>query len=150
MIKEKAVGVILYYMEKNHPRFLLLKYKRWQTHWDFVKGHVEKGEKTEDAAKREVFEETNLKNIKLIPKFKETIEYSYHKHHKNKKSKKVRKKVVYFLAEVPKEKSRNVKLSEEHQKFKWTSYNQAKKLLKFPQQQKLLDKVNSFITQNKR
>ena len=46
-------------------------------HWDFPKGHIEKGEKIKDTIRREVEEETGLKDIKFIEGFKEWIKYFF-------------------------------------------------------------------------
>jgi len=142
MANETSVSTILYYFEKVSPKFLLLKYNiHGQTHWDFIKGKIEKGEKLEETAKRETFEEANIKGIKIVRGFKEESTYNYQKN----TGESVDKMVVYFLSKIPKEKSRMVRIAEEHQDFKWATYNQARKLLEFPNQLQVLDKANSFI-----
>jgi len=142
MVNETSVSTILYYFEEVSPKFLLLKYNIYgQTHWDFIKGKIEKREKLEDTAKRETFEEANIERIKIVRGFKEKSTYNYQKN----TGESVNKIVVYFLSEIPKERSREVRISEEHQDFKWATYNQARKLLEFPNQLQVLDKANSFI-----
>ena len=39
------------------------------TSWSFPKGHVEKGESILDAAKREIYEESGIQDLKLIKAF---------------------------------------------------------------------------------
>lgn len=146
MINENSVGVILYYLAKSSPQFLLLKYKiHGQTHWDFIKGKIEKRETLEETAIREAFEETKIKRIKTIKGFREEAEYNYQKN----TGEKTNKKVIYFLSKITKKESEQVKIAEEHQEFQWTTYNQAKKILEFPNQLQILDKANSFIKQMK-
>ncbi len=38
--------------------------------WSLPKGHIENGEKILDAAKREIYEETGISDLKLIKKFR--------------------------------------------------------------------------------
>ena len=56
---ETSCGVVLV----NYGTVLLLQYP--QGHWDLPKGKVERGEKLEEAAIREVNEETGINNIKI-------------------------------------------------------------------------------------
>ena len=49
-------------------QYLLLKHRAG--HWNFPKGLIEKGEKLEQAALREVKEEAGLENLKFIKGFK--------------------------------------------------------------------------------
>ena len=58
-------------------------------HWDFPKGHVEKGETFEETAKREVLEETGIE-IEIVSK-KQKIT-------RNKPKLKIQKKVIFFEA----------------------------------------------------
>jgi hypothetical protein len=60
-------------MEKGRPLYLLLHYEAG--HWDFAKGHIEKGEKTEDTVRRETKEEAGINDLRFMPGFKETIRY---------------------------------------------------------------------------
>ena len=50
-------------MADGHPLFLLIR-DSYQN-WGFPKGHLESGERAEDAALREVREETGLENVAL-------------------------------------------------------------------------------------
>ena len=64
---EKSCGVVLF----NEQKVLLLQYAIGQKegdgdlqgHWDFPKGHVDKGETEVETAIRELEEETGVKNI---------------------------------------------------------------------------------------
>ena len=70
MPREKSAGAIIYRMENDVPQYLLLHYtpsnegKRGQ--WGFAKGHVEQGENDIQTAKREISEETGIKDLKFI------------------------------------------------------------------------------------
>ena len=80
---EKSCGVVLF----NEQKVLLLQYAtgqkegEWdlQGHWDFPKGHVDKGETEIETATRELEEETGIKNIILLDNFRKTINYKIQK-----------------------------------------------------------------------
>lgn len=64
MIIKKAGAIIL---SKDDPRSILLLFRANRNDWSFPKGHVELGETGEEAAIREVLEETGLSVEKLSP-----------------------------------------------------------------------------------
>ena len=51
---------------KKDGKWLLCRHKE-RTTWEFPGGHREKGERIEDAARRELFEETGAKDYTLQP-----------------------------------------------------------------------------------
>lgn len=134
---EKSAGAIVF--RKNRKiKYLLLHYEAG--HWDFPKGHIEKGESEKEALRREVFEETGIKDLKIIPSFKKTIKYFFKKDKRT-----VMKIVVFYLAETKTEK---VKLSFEHIGYKWLSYNKASRQLTFQNARDLLFQAHQFLTQH--
>lgn len=56
MKKERSYGAVVL---NDRNEFLLIRH-RYGGHWDFPKGHKEKGETDRETALREVFEETGL------------------------------------------------------------------------------------------
>jgi len=64
---------------KNHENRLLMIFRRGK--WDLPKGKLDKGEKIEDCAVREVEEETGLKNVKL----NSLLSVTYHTYHEGTK-----------------------------------------------------------------
>jgi len=139
---ERSAGVILFKEKKEDKKrerkYLLLKYKYKTEFWGFAKGLIEKGEKEEETALREVEEETGLKKIKLRPGFKEREKYFY-----KREGKTVYKEVVWFLGEVL-DKSAG-KVSGEHLELKWCSFEEALKLLKFKNSKELLKKAEEHL-----
>ena len=138
---EKSAGAVIFRKEGNKIYYLLLHYpsnaKAPREYWDFPKGHIEKGEKIEETVKREVKEETGLKDIKLIEGFKEWIKYFF-----KFKGKNIFKIVTFFLAET---KTKTVKVSFEHIGFKWLPYEEAIEKLTFKNAKEILKKANDYL-----
>lgn len=64
---------------KNNEKKILMIFRRGK--WDLPKGKLDKGEKLEDCAVREVEEETGLKNVKL----NSPLVVTYHTYHQGTK-----------------------------------------------------------------
>jgi 8-oxo-dGTP pyrophosphatase MutT (NUDIX family) len=61
--QETSAGGVVYRLESGDPVYLLIR-DSYQN-WGFPKGHLEKGERAEDAALREVREETGIADVSL-------------------------------------------------------------------------------------
>jgi len=155
MPREKSAGAIIYRMENGIMYYLLLHYpskSRPGGHWEFPKGHVEEGETDEQAMFREIKEETGISDLKIIPGFKKFIEYTFKLYkekvsEEDKKSGKtpwVFKLVVFFVAET---KTKEIKISSEHEGFLWLPIDEAIKKTTFKNSKKLLKDANDFILQ---
>jgi len=163
MPREKSAGAIIYRRQPFETSqgkeftilYLLLRYPTG--HWEFPKGHIEGKEKEEDTVKREVFEETGLKDIKIIPGFKKYIKYFFRQYPQNNEQKTsysakasqdrakrpwIFKLVVFFIAET---KTKDVKISHEHKGFLWLPITQAIKKVTFKNSKKLLKEADDFI-----
>jgi 8-oxo-dGTP pyrophosphatase MutT (NUDIX family) len=138
---EKSAGAVIFRKEDGRPLFLLLHYpssgKSPRDYWDLPKGHIEKGEKELDTVKREVEEETGLKDLKLIEGFKEWIKYFFVF-----KGEKIFKIVTFYLAET---KTEEVKISSEHIGYKWLPYEEAVNLLTHKNAKDILGKANEYL-----
>jgi len=147
--KEKSAGAIIFRMENSVSRYLLLHYpamNRKGGHWEFAKGHIEEGEDYERTVKREVAEETGLKDIKIIPGFKEHIKYFFREKRMGKKKPAwIFKLVTFFVAET---KTKDIKLSPEHIGYLWLPYEEALKKITYKNSKELLKKANSYILKN--
>lgn len=146
---EKSAGVIIFKKEpfdaaqgkKDKIFYLLLHYPRnssaSKNYWDLPKGHIKKGEKTEDTAKREAEEETGLKDIRILEGFKETIKYFFKFEGKN-----ILKFVTFYLAET---KINDVRISDEHIGYQWLPYEEALGQLKFENAKKIIKKAHLYL-----
>jgi 8-oxo-dGTP pyrophosphatase MutT (NUDIX family) len=142
MTVERSAGAVIFRREGDKIYYLLLHYpgashRAEKDYWDFPKGHIEKGEKIEETVKREVFEETNLKHIEILPGFKETISYYFKFQGKN-----ILKFVTFFLAET---KEKEVKISSEHIGYEWLPFKEAIERLNFKNSKEILQKANEFL-----
>jgi len=142
MPKEKSAGAIIYSENKDGTReYLLLHYEAG--HWDFPKGHVEENESEEQAARREILEETGIRESALEFElgFNEKINYFY-----KREGETFFKEVVFFLARVD---ARGVRLSREHTGFAWSNYDDALKQLTYESARKILKKAENFLKNKK-
>lgn len=149
MPQEKSAGAIIYIMKDNVPHYLLLHYP--SGHWEFAKGHIEKGEDFEKTIRREVEEETGIKDLKIIPRFKEYSKYFFRKSYDlfgeaKKTAPWVFKLVIFYLAET---KTENVIISKEHKGFLWLPYEPALKKLNFKNAKNILTKANNRLMETK-
>jgi 8-oxo-dGTP pyrophosphatase MutT (NUDIX family) len=60
---ETSAGGVVYRVVDGVPRYLLIRDS--YGHWGFPKGHVERGERADTAALREVMEETGLRSVDI-------------------------------------------------------------------------------------
>lgn len=155
MPQEKSVGAIIYREEDGQRLYLILRYKA--KHWEFVKGHIDAGETDEQTLRREAKEEASLEDLKIIPGFKEITKFIF-KQYPEKMSEADRKAsetgktiwvfkiVTFYLAKTNTE---NIKLSAEHQDYKWLDYEQAIKQTTFKGSKEILRKAHEFLEKQK-
>lgn len=152
MPREKSAGAIIFIEEQGKINYLLLHYapsepgKRGQ--WGFAKGHVEAGETEVQTARREIAEETGIKDLEIISGFKELEKYFFRKSYglkgeARKKAPWVFKSVIFFLAGT---KIKEIKISDEHIGFIWLGFEDAVKKLSFKNSKELLKKANDFLS----
>lgn len=145
MPKEKSAGAVVFRMTGDTPQFLLLHYptskRTKREYWDFPKGHLEQGETEETAARREIQEETGLKDVSFALGFRERIQYFFRV-----KERTIFKTVIFFLAKTQEKK---VKISFEHEGFVWLPFEPALAKLKFKNAKQILTKAHRFLEKQK-
>jgi bis(5'-nucleosidyl)-tetraphosphatase len=134
MKHQYSAGIIVYTKASNTILYLLLKYGAG--HWDFPKGKIEKGETKQQAALRELKEETNL-TAHIDEGFEETIQYFF----TGLDSKKTKKTVYFFTGYAL---TTDVNLSDEHTDFAWLPYKDALEKLTYDNAKKILKKANDY------
>ena len=151
---ERSAGTVIFRKKEGKTYYLLLHYptqaKRGvgnegppsltdsiKDYWDFPKGHIEKMEKPEEAARRETAEETGLTDISFIYGFKETIKYFF-----KSKGELILKFVTFYLCQTEEE---EIKISAEHCGYEWLPYKEALDQLNFQNAKNILKKANDFL-----
>ena len=113
---EVSAGVVIFRRGENGAlEFLLLRYLHG--HWDFPKGHIEEGETSALAARREAEEETGLSDLRFCTGFHRKTHFFYNakgteveRRKREGRAPSIFKTVHFFLAEVPR--NAPVRLSE--------------------------------------
>lgn len=136
MLKETSCGAVVYKMTQDGvPIFLLVNSKR-SGRWGFPKGHIENGESETETAKREIFEETGIKNVKFVEDFRQEDVYLINGALDETKGCLVEKHSVYFLAlalEDALDFDKN-----EISKVEWADIKKAQEFLSFDNQKKII------------
>ncbi len=140
---ERSAGTVIFRKDGGKILFLLLHYpsssrSKGKDYWDLPKGHIEEGETLEDTALREAAEETGLKNITIIPGFKETVKYFFKWEGKN-----ILKFVTFFVVQTNES---DVKISDEHMGFQWADFEEATNQLGYKNAKEILKKTNDFLS----
>ena len=135
-MQESSAGLVVV----GDGGFLLLHYAAG--HWDFPKGHIEMGESPEEAALRELEEETGIKEALILSGFEERIQYFF-----KREGKTVVKGVVFFAARTAVDK---VRLSSEHQGFVWLPFEEALAKLTYNNAKEVLKKAHAFLKNGKK
>lgn len=142
-LKAKSAGAVVFRKEGTKIKFLLLchgtKEKFW---WDFPRGHVEKGETLKQTARREVFEETGIKDLIFLPNFQKSTSYFFYGHKDREEGKLIFKTNIFYLVET---KNIKIKISSEHHNFCWLPYKLALKTLTFKNSKKILERAYQFL-----
>jgi len=130
-----SAGIVVYYKRKERMEYLLLHYE--SGHWDFPKGGIEDGETKQQAAIRELKEETGL-----LVQIHEGFEHSFEYFFKDKFGEFAKKKVYFFIG---KSKTKRVELSFEHIAYEWLAFEDAYEKLTYENTKQLLQKVDKFL-----
>ncbi|MBI2565169.1 NUDIX domain-containing protein [Candidatus Woesearchaeota archaeon] len=135
MKQEHSAGMIVYRLVNKKRHYLLLQYSYKKKFWDFVKGNIEKGETEQKTSIRELKEETGITEFKIIPGFKEKINWFY------RTNELIYKDVIFFLAKTN---QKEIKLTE-HIDYAWLPYTKAIKKVTYKNAKDILKKAEDFL-----
>lgn len=137
----RAVFIVTYARAMEGIEYLILKRKLHWNGWEFPKGKIEKNEKMIETARREAYEETGLKIIK-IKKFNFHGKYLYNKKLADRPGL-IGQTFSLFAGEVKKGKIKLDKI--EHSNYEWVDFKKAMRKLTWENQKKCLKIVNDFL-----
>lgn len=141
----RAAGVVLFREDEGERRYLLLRSVATRRPlWEFPKGGMEPGESERQAAERELGEETGLAPGEYVLRdgFRAEERYVFTLELGEERTR-VAKRVAYFLAQTG---TARVRLSrQEASAFRWATYQEARRLLRLPAKQEVLDRVERWL-----
>jgi bis(5'-nucleosidyl)-tetraphosphatase len=138
MKQQFSAGIVTYTRTNGELEYLLLHYIAG--HWDLPKGKIEQGETKEEAAQRELKEETRLTAV-IDEGFEEHQTYFF----TAPDGTFIQKTVYFFVGHAS---SKHVALSSEHAGFRWLPFDQAIKHLTFKTTQEIVKKAHVFLKEN--
>lgn len=140
--QETSAGIVTFYWDekKQSPVYLLLHYV--SGHWDLPKGKLEPGETKEQAAHRELKEETGL-TATLLPAFEKSISYIF----RDRNGALVHKNVFFFIGQTT---SQQVTISREHQGFIWLPIGEALQQLTFENARRMVQAAHDVIMEQRK
>lgn len=144
-ISQSAAGIVLFRQEGGERRYLVVRSALTRRPiWEFPKGGVEAGETEAEAAARELCEEAGLEvgEFTVRSDFREEERYVFTQGSGRGRSLIV-KRVVYFLAES---RTERVQISHEAEDFRWATFDEAHKLLRFPGKRAVLERAEALLS----
>ncbi|XP_068107792.1 bis(5'-nucleosyl)-tetraphosphatase [asymmetrical] isoform X2 [Hyperolius riggenbachi] len=138
----RACGLIIFrrVASPTDIEFLLMQTSYGTHHWTPPKGHVDPGEDDMTTALRETEEEAGLQSnqFRVLDGFRKELNYNVNNKPKT---------VIYWLAEL-KDPDTSVKLSHEHQDFRWLPVQEACACAGYQDMQETLTEAYQFLTGN--
>jgi len=135
MQTEISCGAIIWRRKGDNFEFLVVR-RSDNSIWETPKGHMNKNESEEDAAKRELEEELGFVNVIFESDFREVLEYV--------SSRGVIRKFVLFLSHEQK-----IKLSDEHDKFEWVATKDLKNFFDYDDIIRIYESAETFLKNKK-
>jgi 8-oxo-dGTP pyrophosphatase MutT (NUDIX family) len=134
--REKSAGGVVVRFNGAEPLFLLIRDS--YGHWGFPKGHLERGEPADAAARREVLEETGLAAVELLGAIA-SIDWRFRF-----RGNLIHKQCEFFLMKTLSEATRPQK-SEGITACKWSTHAEAQKLLAYENARGVLQRAHEML-----
>jgi 8-oxo-dGTP pyrophosphatase MutT (NUDIX family) len=142
-VREVSAGGVIYRKHRDNIEIALIHVRH---RWGLPKGHIEEGERSNEAAIREVREETGLEG--QVRKRLGDIRYSYR--HKTATGKPIRiyKRVYFYLLRYQKGDVRDH--DHEVDEARWFPIQEALKLLRFPTERRMVQRALAVLAANEK
>ncbi len=130
-----SAGAVVFRDTRGKREFLLMKSRAGD--WEFPKGTVEAGEELQQAAIREIVEETGIEDFYLVDGFRDDYDYVFEAG-----GNRIYKTVHLFIA---KSEEASAELSYEHLDHQWRDYEQAINTVTFDGPREILRRADEFL-----
>jgi 8-oxo-dGTP pyrophosphatase MutT (NUDIX family) len=134
--RETSAGGVVFRIEAGAPLFLLIRDS--YANWGFPKGHVERGESTEDAALREVREETGLQTLSSCGLI-DTIDWYFRF-----RGRLIHKSCHFYLMETP-ESDTAPQHAEGITACQWVTYGEAHEAVSYANAREVLRRARDMV-----
>lgn len=143
MIRQFSAGGVVYKRNRNQVSWLIRRakpseYYKGTAGWSLPKGWIDVGEKSQDAAIREVKEETGVE-AKIVSKIGE-MKYFFVDENKEK----VFKIVTYYLMEYAGETGKG--FDEETEEIKWVTIDEALERVRYKNEREMVENGNKLLS----
>ncbi len=135
--REVSAGGVVYRLDAGRPVFLLIRDS--YENWGFPKGHIERGEKLEAAALREVSEETGLDDLDLRGEIA-TIDWYFRF-----RGRLIHKVCHFFLMETPRAET-CPQVAEGITACRWAPFDEAAPAISYDNARRVLLRANEMVT----
>ena len=142
-VREISAGGVVYCINRGQIEVALIRVRH---RWGLPKGHVEKGEGVQEAALREVLEETGVEG-KAIEKLGD-ITYWYTSKTRENEPIRIFKRVYFYLVRWVRGEVSNH--DHEVEEVRWFPIEEALKKLSFPTERKMVQKAMVILTDRAR
>lgn len=134
--KEHSAGGVVFRMDAGQPLYLLIR-DSYQN-WGFPKGHIERGEQPDEAARREVCEETGLAGLAIRGAI-DTIDWFFRF-----RGQLIHKSCQFFLME-----SLEATTSPQHNEgitaCRWIAFEEAESLVSYANAREVLRRAHDMV-----
>lgn len=135
--EERSAGGVVFRIDAGQPLFLLIR-DSYQN-WGFPKGHIEPGEQADEAARREVVEETGLARLALRGAI-DTIDWFFRF-----RGQLIHKSCQFFLMEAV-ESTTSPQRNEGITACRWISFEEAETLISYSNAREVLRRAQEMVT----
>jgi 8-oxo-dGTP pyrophosphatase MutT (NUDIX family) len=139
--RETSAGGVVFRLHEGRALYLLIR-DSYQN-WGFPKGHLEAGERAEDAAMREVREETGIDDLALRGRI-ETIDWYFRF-----RGQLIHKVCHFYLMETA-QATTNPQHAEGITECRWDEYDGARSAISYANARKVLARANEMIVGGER